>query len=472
MYITPHNHALMIRYNSAKQLKIESFETPFELKLPQNNRWVRLSQLIPWDEWIAVYTRSLHATHGAPGIDARVAVGSLFIKHKLNLSDEETLKTIQENVYMQYFLGLSAYHCAPLFSSSLFPTLRKRMGLKEWDALNRMIIRQAGGKQVREVLDEESSVKLPANKGKLQIDATVADQYIKYPTDLDLLNQCREWSENIIDELYLKGDWDKKPRTYRRIARKDFLNLAKKKKKQKKVIRAGIRKQLNYLHRNFGYIYKMLDSFPKGIPIRRQSYRYLLVIKEICRQQKQMYDQKTNSAILRNDRIVSLHQPHVRPIVRGKARNQVEFGSKISLSLTGGYSRIDRLSWDNFNESGDLIGQVEAYKEIQGYWPELVQCDGIYPTRENRKWLKERNIRITAKPLGRKPKEDTQTPYQKRKKKKEAAERNRIEGKFGQAKNGYHLNKVRAKLKETSESWVGAIFWVTNVVQLFRQTLG
>ena len=87
--------------------------------------------------------------------------------------------------------------------------------------------------------------------------------------------------------------------------------------------------------------------------------------------------------------------------------------------------------------------------------------------RDNRKWLKSRSIRYSGKPLGRPPKIE-KTAYQKRKEKKEQASRNHIEGKFGQAKNGYNLNKIRARLKETSESWICGIFFIMNLTRLVK----
>jgi len=68
------------------------------------------------------------------------------------------------------------------------------------------------------------------------------------------------------------------------------------------------------------------------------------------------------------DRIVSLSQPHIRPIVRGKAGESVEFGAKLSASCFEGYVFLDRMSWDNFNESGDLKAQVEAYYSFTGHY--------------------------------------------------------------------------------------------------------
>jgi len=141
-----------------------------------------------------------------------------------------------------------------------------------------------------------------------------------------------------------------------------------------------------------------------------------------------MYKKKTHKIA---DRIVSLHQPHVRPILRGKDKARVEFGSKLSVSLDRGFAMINKIGWNAYNESGDLKEQVEKYREIHGYYPELVQVDKIYATRENRRWMKERGIRITASPLGRHAKEAPVNYYQKRKKRMEVVERNAIEGKFG-----------------------------------------
>ena len=208
----------------------------------------------------------------------------------------------------------------------------------------------------------------------------------------------------------------------------------------------------------------MLDVFEsKGSrsPLKHSEQRMFWVINTAYAQQKFMYDTKTHSC---TDRIVSIFQPHVRPIPRGKTKAQIEFGSKLGVSLDKGFARINTFSWDAYHEGGDLIKQVESYKELHGHYPELVQVDKMYATRENRSWLKERNIRITSLSLGRRKNKENETYYQKRKRRKEAAERNHIEGKFGQGKNGYNLNEIRARLKNTSESWVACIFFIMNLI--------
>ncbi len=88
----------------------------------------------------------------------------------------------------------------------------------------------------------------------------------------------------------------------------------------------------------------------------------LLVVTEVYRQQLWMYE---NSSKRIDDRIVSITQPHIRPIVRGKAGKPVEFGAKLSVSCFDNYVFLDHLSWGNFNESSDLITQVDHTKNTQ-----------------------------------------------------------------------------------------------------------
>jgi hypothetical protein len=183
----------------------------------------------------------------------------------------------------------------------------------------------------------------------------------------------------------------------------------------------------------------------------------MFVIRTLYDQQKQMYDSKTHSI---EDRIVSIHQPHVRPIVRGKTTADVEFGAKIQVSLMDGYAFLDDLSWDAFNEGTRLISSVEKYKARFGYYPQMVAADKIYCNRENRRVLKELGIELRAKALGR--------PRAVDEKHVSPGERNQIEGKFGQAKTAYGMDRIRARLPKTSESWIAAIILVLNLVRLAR----
>lgn len=160
------------------------------------------------------------------------------------------------------------------------------------------------------------SVEQP-NRGTLLVDATCVPADIAYPTDLNLLNTAREKLEAIIDTLYepLIGQDVQKPRTYREQARKNYLAVAKKRRPGSKKVRKAVKKQLNYIKRDLKHIEELVRTQPLSL-LRRRQYRELLVIQELYRQQREMYQAHKHRV---NDRNISIHQPHVRPIVCGKA---------------------------------------------------------------------------------------------------------------------------------------------------------
>jgi hypothetical protein len=156
-------------------------------------------------------------------------------------------------------------------------------------------------------------------------------------------------------------------------------------------------------------------------------------------------------------------------MVRGKDGADVQFGPKMNVSEVEGFTRCNHLGWDNFDEGGDLEQQLEDFRRVYGCYPELLVCDRRYLTRKYRQYQKILGIRTVGKPLGRPPKEQL-SGYQKYKTRKERYMRNHIEGKFGQGKNGYNLNKIRAIRRDTSESWISAILFVMNLTKLMEVT--
>ena len=138
--------------------------------------------------------------------------------------------------------------------------------------------------------------------------------------------------------------------------------------------------------RNLKTINTLLDQFQSDKwSLDFYELRLFWIIQEVYRQQQQMFTERIHKI---SDRIVSVSQPHVRPIVRGKAGKDVEFGAKISASVVEGYAFLDRLSWDAYYEASDLPDQVEEYKRRYGFYPAVVITDKLYRTRQNRLWLR------------------------------------------------------------------------------------
>lgn len=511
----------MRRYTTAKQ-PVLAFALPFEGHLDTQNKWVILANALPWDDLVKPYLKTLCQNNGRPSVDARQVVAAFIIKHLKNLSDEQTIDEIKENPYLQYFAGLHAFQQEKLFEPSLFVALRKRMGDATFDEMNDVILKcfatqtPPKGKDtetIEETKDEKTEDKtednddktedknedktedkaenksnksddskadksdksdLPAPHGHLKIDTTVAPQNITFPTDLKLLNKCRVHTEHLIDGLYHELNLDTKPRTYRKDARQAYLKIARIKRKTKKKIRQGIKEQLNYIRRNVHTINTLWDKLDELKADKDQSvrpenwtatdFRNWLIIQEVYRQQREMYDTHTNRT---DHRIVSISQPHVRPIVRGKEHKNTEFGAKIGLSTCNGYTRLDHFSWEAYHDAADLKLQVERYKTLHGYYPETVNADKIYHTSENHRFLKSKGIRFIGKPLGR-PTKESLTPTAQRVQRAEKAQRNHIEGKIGQMKTAYGMENILAKTDTTARAWIAAIVLVTNLVRVLK----
>ncbi len=453
------------------QHEFEDFYLPFGGKLLSNNRWVRLSKQIPWEEFEQDYSKHFSSTgQGAPAKSVRIALGSLIIKERLGLSDEETVEQIRENPYLQHFLGLHEFHEEALFDPSMFVHFRKRFDSKTLMKVNERIIQlaqdQESKKEANKDNDDQDDPPSSGNKGKLIIDATCAPANIAYPTDLNLLNEAREKAEEIIDVLHTSREGHHpKPRTYRNRARKDYLNAAKCRRLSASKRRKALRKQLGYLGRDL----KHIDTLSREVSLEhltRQQYLNLLVVNELYRQQLEMHSKRSRRIA---DRIVSISQPHIRPIVRGKVKSPTEFGAKLSLAVVDGYTHPERISWDAYNEAGDLVMHVKRYRDRYGCYPVSIHADKIYRTRDNRRFCKRHDIRLSGPPLGRPPKitEENRAEMAQRKRqyRKDEVDRVEVEGKFGLAKRRYGLARVMTKLAETSESAIVMTFLVMNLMK-------
>lgn len=401
-------------YVSPMQLVL--FETPFDQELNPKNRWVVLANSIPWDKLVTPLIKAARSVKqkGASPINPRVMLGAMFIKHICEISDRETILQIQENMYMQYFIGMTSFSNKAPFNASLFVSFRKILDHEQVNELFENIYKdyqaqckitdkdkppknkinkkasntsEHGVNEQQEIDHGSEKAKVEiTHKGQLIVDATVCPQDITYPTDVKVLNEGREKSEKLIDILYegLNKQCDK-PRTYRENARKDFLKIAQAKKPTYRTIKKAIRKQLGYLKRNIKSINTLLDKY-SDMPLTPKQLKYFMVIQTVFEQQAFMHQNKVRKV---ENRIVSIHQPHVRPIVRGKANANVEFGAKIQVSLIDGFGFIDKLDWEAYNEGQQLMNSVELYQKRTGHLPEKVQADQIYCTRVNRELLKK-----------------------------------------------------------------------------------
>ena len=461
---------------------LESPEMFGTLPLDPSNDWIKLSRLVPWREFDVKYAEHFRSKKGQRAIDSRMALGALLIKPAYKtLSDEDITKEIAMNPYLQFFLGLHEYRYECPFDPSMMTRFRQQITPEMLAWVNDQIIGRKA-EQDKHDDDDSNGTDSPANEdkggksaeeeneGTIILDATCAPQNIRFPTDTSLLNEAREKAEEIIDNLHEMGLTEgKKPRTYRKRARRKYNGFSKSRKKTVKAIRTTIRQQLGYLNRDLRIINDYERRHPgclQKLPGRKQ--KLLQVIRTLYFQQEYMYRTGTHKVA---DRIVSISQDWVRPIVRGKQNVDVEFGAKVEMSVVDGFLRIEDLRWDAYNESTTLQQSVEAYRKAYGHYPARVLADTIFRTKENLRYCKNHKIHLNGPKLG-KPFAD---PAEAKKHKKlewlESGERGEIERNFGVGKRRYSLDCIVTKLKKTSEVMIHSIVVFMNLRKKLRLLL-
>jgi hypothetical protein len=302
----------MYRKNHNGQLSIKEFHVPFCGTLDPDNRWVLLAELIPWQELEEAYAPQFSANVGAPAKPVRLAFGSLYIKQRLGLTDEETVLQIQENAYMQFFLGFSGYSSKVPFDTSMMVHFRKRFSDEDLRHINELVV-QRGKEMLIDAAASQShddddssgedqddgdqlsldSLIKPAdwpegkNWGTLSIDASCTPADITYPTDLKLLNEARQTTERVIDDLckQANGYGAHRPRYDRGKARAHFLNVAKQKRPRRRRLKAAVRRQLSYLQRNLEAIDALIADGAGLSALKKHWWHKLLTCSDLHRQQ-------------------------------------------------------------------------------------------------------------------------------------------------------------------------------------------
>ena len=255
----------------------ENFKNPFDGQLDAENRWVKMSKMIPWEEYEGDYAKNFTEEKGAPAKSFRMALGALIIKEILGISDRETVEQIKENPYLQYFIGMESYSSKAAFNASMMVHFREKIGMELTNKINKEIVKNVEG-----IVSKKRE-----NEGKLLLDVPCTPADIKYITDIGILNEAREKTEKIIDKLYeeIKEKRKEKPRTYREVARKDYLAIAKKSSVSNKERRKGIKKQLQYIKRNLSHIEKMIEEGAKLEKLTKKEQEQLVNIGKVYEQQ-------------------------------------------------------------------------------------------------------------------------------------------------------------------------------------------
>lgn len=439
----------MVYRHSPEQLSFESFGAGLGTPLSPDNEWVQLAEVMPWKALDEAYQLEFPKNSGRAAKPFRLLYGAGLIQRKLGYTDRGIVTAIRDTPAFQYFIGLSQYQAKEPFSYSTLTHFRKRIADIS-DLITHII-----NDEIRARIEGLVSFKVDS----VITDATAIPVKIKYPQDTTLLNQARlnleEMAIDMAHQLNVEN-----PRMYKRKAKQAWTVFSRHPKRQRGGVRKQVRAQLQYIRRDLRYIDEFIDE---GASLTAKQATRLGVIRILFDQQWFMYTNKTHSVA---DRIVSLQQPYIRPIQRGKANAKVEFGAKIDCSLSEGVVEVERFDFTPFSESTDFETTLDHYFDIHGHYPDEVLADTLYRNRANLKLCKDLGIRICGPKLGRHPKHVD--PKQRREDTDAENRRGAIERRFAFLKGPLGLSLVNTRTAESLAVEIDQAIALSNVLTLMR----
>ncbi len=277
------------------------------------------------------------------------------------------------------------------------------------------------------------------------MDATVYESNIRYPTDAKLIWESIVKVHQILQQK--RGLLKLRPnRSNYQKHKSNYLGYQRNRRKSKRKDKKLHKQLLKYLHR----LLKGLQDLQTRHKLRLSNTEIKLInnVNTIYDQQHELlYGNRENV----KHRIVSLSKPYVRPIIRGKEVKPVEFGAKVHKVQVGGLSFIEHLSYENFNEGTRLKQSIAFHQKHFGKCSQLA-ADAIYATNENRRYCNSLEIATSFIPKGKQGK-----LHEQKSSMRSALSTVRatvLEGSFGNEKNHYLLNKVKAKTEATEVAWI------------------
>lgn len=428
------------------------FEQPVDIQLQAfyNTPLGQLHKAIPFEELSKQIPPPKHRISGKgciPWFDVRGGIALQILKSYYRISDAILIEQLNGNWEMQMFCGMK---------------LKSGERIKDNDIVGRWL--SYLGKHLN--IDKLQISCVQHWKPYMQhihtgfVDATVYESYITYPVDAKLI-----WKSCC--DVYKMIQYGRKQMKLRHSRinhqkRKDqYLSLAKRKKKSIRQSKKICRLLLKYLSGLLMQLNILMDKYP--VSLSAGHHNRLHIIYKVQEQQWKLHFGKEAQV---PNRIVSLHKPYVRSIVRGKETKPAEFGAKVNMLLVDGISFIEHLSYDNFNEGGRLQNSIHLQQRYFGACHQI-GADNIYATNANRKYCTKNKIATSFPPKGH------EGQYKEQKSQMRSilgkVRSTVLEGSFGNEKNHYQMNKIKAKTQINEEAWIFFSLLTCNAVQIAKR---
>lgn len=328
------------------------FAVPLEQLIPESYPKRVILDKLPWDELVEIAKKAYHSHYWKNKPNPRIMIG-LFVWSTLS---DKTYREVAEDCS---FNRLCAYACG--FKTDDFRRKIDHSTLIKFD----QHLGEENILKIKDIIEKLSIDNQPPNsKGRHSADPTVFEANITYPTDTKIMEQVRKFLVDDIIKPYQKKV-NENHRHYDRVARREYLNFAKKRNVTADQINKIKKKQLQFLKRNITQaeqVMRALEETQLKGKLNKKSFKKLkiklLLAKQIYAQQYAIWKGEKIK-----ERIVSFHRPNVRPIFRGKARAKTEFGLKAELSVMGKALILGKTSYDNFYDGNGLKESILEMKE-------------------------------------------------------------------------------------------------------------
>jgi IS5 family transposase len=426
------------------------FEQSLDLQLQAfyNTPLGELYQAIPFDSLVCNIAKPRRAISGKgckPWFEVKGGIALQILKSYYRCSDTMLIEMLNGNWQMQMFCGIRLVNGEQIKDKDIVSRWRSYLGTKlDIDKL-----------QISCAVHWKPYMQ-HTHSGFC--DATVYESYITYPTDAKLLwraiSNVHLMIKDIRKRLKLRGS-----RTNHEKRKEQYLSFAKRRKKSKRQNKKMCRFLLKYLDR----LLKQLDELTTKHKVAAGNGKRLKTIRQMREQQWKIYFGRQAKI---PDRIVSLHKPYVRPIIRGKEVKPVEFGPKVNLLQVDGINFIEHLSYNNFNESTRLQSTIHMQRRYFGACHQM-GADAIYATNANRKYCTENNIATSFVAKGK------EGEYKEQKSQMRSLlgkiRSTVLEGSFGNEKTHYDMAQIKARTEANEKVWIFFSLLTSNASQIAKR---
>ncbi|MBL7132108.1 MAG: IS5 family transposase [Candidatus Omnitrophica bacterium] len=413
----------------------------------ENHELIRIAKTIDWLNLSNKLSGFYCADNGRRSKPSRAKVGLHIIKHLYQKSDADVVDLLKRDIYIQYLCNISPREAKEFIDPSSLSKFRKQIGIE-------------GIKIIEEEIQRTINKVKPPKGRRLVTDTTVVPSNIAYPTDVSLLEKVRRKAVEFIDKAKHLGS--KSHCTYKRVAKKVYIQYQKVHRHSTKSRRKTIKKLLQFATRNINQLKESVDHFKKqseNVPVIEDAQDFLETAEEILNQQKDLYRKREVK-----DRIVSVHQPHIRPMVRGKYPVDVEFGPKVLLNLDDDYLFLEDLHFNNVSDTHLLEKAIEGYHKRRGRPPTQLAADRGFWSQDNHNKAEALGIQKVAIENKGKSNHLKGKPFAKRLRRL----RCKIEAKISLAKRKFGLNRCRYLLPNGEEMWIRLGLSVMNLKHAMR----